>query len=67
MVSYGIHSWHHVLMHKRDDGDGDKLELLESVSSNAVQRKLSHDGGNDESDEKLLLWKQLIDLGIPGM
>ena len=33
-------------MHKRDDGDGDKLELLESVSSNAVQRKLSHDGGN---------------------
>ena len=52
MVSYGIHSWHHVLMHKRDDGDGDKLELLESVSSNAVQRKLSHDGGNyDESDD----------------
>jgi hypothetical protein len=73
MVSQGLHSWHHVLMHKRDDDyDGGKLELLESVSSNAVQRKMKHtrdNGGGSDGENidnnKQLPTHQLVDLGVP--
>ena len=65
MVSHGLHSWHHVLMHKRDDKNGGQLELLESVTSNAVQRKLKHGLQENSGDDKKLPTKQLIDIGVP--
>ena len=62
MVSNGLHSWHHVLMHRRDlDG---KLELLESVSSNVVQRKINPKSMVHGKNGKVLT-KQLIDIGVP--